>query len=364
LNALDGRLAALLRGETWPHGVEAHALLQCAARHGVIPLLHDIVGTARPPQAPAPVLDALRERAMQAAAAELLWRRELERLLEALSGAGLAPIVLKGTALAYAHYREPHLRPRIDLDLLVPLAGRADAGRALAKAGYAGSLASGGRFVRTQAEFQRAAGAPGLVVDLHWRISTSPMFNRALGYETLSARAAAVPSPRMLVPCTVDLLLHACAHRAARLPAHGAGLDRGDRLVWLHDIRVLARAMDAAQWSEFLELAFTHQLCGISLSALTAADEAVGAAIPGEVRAGLRRGAARREPSAVLLTGNRWSVLAGDLRSLDGARQRLEYLAERLLPPPAYVREKYEALSRWPLPALYARHLAEGLRRR
>lgn len=327
-------------------------------------MLHEILGTARLPGAPAQVLDALRERALRAAAEELLRRRELERLLGVFSAEGLEPIVLKGTALAYGHYREPHLRPRIDLDLLVPLAAQADACRALETAGYAGNRASGGSFVRTQAEFQRAGGAPGLIVDLHWRISTSPMFNRALGYEILRARAAAVPSPRMQVPCTVDLLLHACAHRAARLPAHGAGLDRGDRLIWLYDIRVLARAMGAAQWTEFLELASAHRLCGISLSALTAAKEAVSAVIPEEIGAGLRRGAARREPSAALLGGNRWSVLMGDLRSLDGARQRLEYVTERMLPPPAYVREKYEGMSRWPLPALYARHLAEGLRRR
>jgi hypothetical protein len=365
VNALDAQLAALLRGDApWPPGADAQALLQRAGRHGVIPLLHDLLGSAPQTGAPQEVLAALRKHALRAAAEELLRRRELERLLGVLSAEGVAPLVLKGTALAYAHYREPHLRPRIDLDLLVPLAAQADACRALERAGYAGSRASGGRFVRTQAEFQRTAGAPGLIVDLHWRISTSPMFNRALSYESLGARATTVTAPRMRVPCAVDLLLHACAHRAARLPAHGAGLDRGDRLIWLQDLRVLAGAMDAAHWAEFLALATEHRLCGITLSALTAAREAVAAVVPGEVDAGLRRGAARREPSAALLHGNRWSVLLGDLRSLDGVRQRLGYVAERILPPPAYVREKYEGMARWPLPALYARHLAEGLRRR
>jgi hypothetical protein len=356
MNPLDTALAALLRGDgQWPASADPQQLLRRAQWHGVSALLHEALPPAQ--------RDALRDEAMRAAAGELLWRRELERLLRALSAEGIVPVVLKGTALAYTLYPAPHLRPRIDLDLLVPPAAREQAARALEQAGYAGSLSSAGRFVRTQAEFQRTR-APGLVVDLHWRISTTPLFSRALNYESLRARAVACPSPQMLVPCPVDALLHACAHRAARIPACGTGADPGDRLIWLHDIRVLAAALDGARWSEFAALAREHGLCGISLSGLEAARQALAARVPGAVLAGLREGAARQEPSAALLSGDRWRILAGELRSLPDLGQRVGYLLERTLPPAAYVREKYEGMARWPLPALYARHLAEGLRRR
>jgi hypothetical protein len=360
MNALDASLAALLRGDGhWPDNADPQAFLRRAQWHGVGALLHEAGGRNSPPA----LRDALRDDAMRAAAAELLWRRELERLLRVLSAGGVVPVVLKGTALAYTLYPAPHLRPRIDLDLLVPLAAREHAARALEQAGYAGSLASAGRFVRTQAEFQRAR-EPGLIVDLHWRISTTPMFTRSLGYELLRARAVACPSPQMLVPCPVDALLHACAHRAARIPVYGTDADPGDRLIWLMDIRVLAEALDGARWSEFAGLARKHGLCGICLSGLEAARAALGAPVPEAILGSLREGAARPEPSAALLGGDRWKILAGELRSLPDLGQRVRYLIERTLPPSAYVREKYQSMARWPLPALYARHLTEGLRRR
>jgi hypothetical protein len=159
-------------------------------------------------------------------------------------------------------------------------------------------------------------------------------------------------------------LLHACAHRAARIPVYGTDADPGDRLIWLMDIRVLAEALDGARWSEFAGLARKHGLCGICLSGLEAARAALGAPVPEAILGSLREGAARPEPSAALLGGDRWKILAGELRSLPDLGQRVRYLIERTLPPSAYVREKYQSMARWPLPALYARHLTEGLRRR
>ena len=62
---------------------------------------------------------------MRAAAVDDVARtRELVRVAGALEGAGCRPIVFKGAALAHTHYRQPWLRPRLDVDVLVAERGR------------------------------------------------------------------------------------------------------------------------------------------------------------------------------------------------------------------------------------------------
>ena len=47
--------------------------------------------------------------------------QELRRVVSGIVAAdGAAPIVFKGAALAYSHYPDPWLRPRLDADILVP----------------------------------------------------------------------------------------------------------------------------------------------------------------------------------------------------------------------------------------------------
>jgi len=143
-------LCALLRGESpdWPSFVDntsIEAFLSGARYHGVTPLLDarfgampasglpqvkggstpaGDAGTTSPPEA---IRRACHEDALVQSMHELQQRTELVRVLAALTAAGMAPLILKGTALAYSHYASSMLRPRADCDLLVAPAFR-DAG--------------------------------------------------------------------------------------------------------------------------------------------------------------------------------------------------------------------------------------------
>ncbi|HWW59862.1 MAG TPA: nucleotidyltransferase family protein, partial [Thermoanaerobaculia bacterium] len=59
---------------------------------------------------------ALRSDALAAAVAEPLRLADLQEVVRALP---FAPLILKGTALAYQVYAAPELRPRTDTDLLI-----------------------------------------------------------------------------------------------------------------------------------------------------------------------------------------------------------------------------------------------------
>src|SRR5688572_32730630 len=118
------RVAAVLRGD--PNAVERLTcqpwteFFEAADRHGVVFLVDRIL---RDPKWRDAILAELREalssRVRCEQSVELVRRAELRRVLEAFHCAGISSILFKGAALAYTHYQFPHLRPRLDTDLLV-----------------------------------------------------------------------------------------------------------------------------------------------------------------------------------------------------------------------------------------------------
>ncbi|MGH8265605.1 MAG: nucleotidyltransferase family protein, partial [Steroidobacteraceae bacterium] len=59
-------------------------------------------------------------RRLTVAAALHGWSEEITRdLLDSLGTSGIRVLLLKGTGLAYTVYPEPHLRPRLDVDVLI-----------------------------------------------------------------------------------------------------------------------------------------------------------------------------------------------------------------------------------------------------
>ena len=121
---IESFLCALLRGESpsWPATEDPgfHARLRdCIAYHGVGPLLTRELLNTGPHEHH--VLDSLcRARELKDdVAVELARKYELVRVLESLAQSGIAPLLLKGAALAYSLYPSPALRPRADTDLLI-----------------------------------------------------------------------------------------------------------------------------------------------------------------------------------------------------------------------------------------------------
>lgn len=108
-------LAAAVPEEAWP------ALLETIRRHGLTPLLSDLLDPAAD-ACPVNVLRALRTHRDLA----MLWHRiqmtDLSAILMVLCQAGIPHILLKGTALGLMVYRKPWQRLVGDTDLLVPAA--------------------------------------------------------------------------------------------------------------------------------------------------------------------------------------------------------------------------------------------------
>src|ERR1700722_3334381 len=110
----EAALCARLRGED----VLLSPAMVAAARWHRIHLV--LAATARAEElldpAGAPLLAELRK----AEVVEILRERALRRVLDQLGAEGVDVLLLKGAGLAYTLYASPHLRPRADVDVMLP----------------------------------------------------------------------------------------------------------------------------------------------------------------------------------------------------------------------------------------------------
>jgi hypothetical protein len=352
--------AAILRQlKTDVRGSDATALCDLAQAQGVLPLLaeHLPVESGVTPD----LLERLRRRARQSAAADVIREVELRRLVVALAAAGIPPLLMKGAHLAYACYRRPDLRPRVDTDLLIEPAQRERADAVLTTLGYVRVPQVTSDLIMYQAPYAlRRAGALVHLVDLHWRVSNAQRFGSVLAWDELRREAEPLPAldAEALGLGHVHALLLACVHRVA----HHRDTPR---LIWSYDIHLLALELDTAAWTRFVMLAEARDVAAACARGLEVAAEALGTRVPADVRARLASAsAAEGGLPAYAAPGRRhitrvWS----DMRALGSWSGAARLARQHLLPPARYMREVYAPASTAPLPALYVQRAWRGARR-
>jgi len=220
----------------------------------------------------------------------MLLEAEARRVLGLMRDANTPGLLLKGSALAHWAYSLPHLRACGDLYLL--LASREAAEQLSARmtaAGYERAETSG-ELVSYELLCTRAVTKDWRVeVDIHWRLTNSPLFSDAFTFDELMADA--IPLPR-LAPNSrglgpVHALLHACMHRALNL---SIGVD--DKLKWLYDLIVLTDIFTPADWQKMVRISIDKRLAGVVLSGLGMAATTFQRELPSDILATLRLAAA------------------------------------------------------------------------
>ena len=264
-------------------------------------------------------------------------------------------LLLKGAALAYTHYPEPHLRPFADIDLLIRRNDLERAAAALTGIGYARDVEADAELWTGQRHYLKTSAAGPVMVDLHWRVANPLAFADALAFDDVWPRSAAVPAigthARTLAPA--DSLLLACLHRVAHHQ------DRVD-LLWLWDIHLLASRMSADEFALFASSAIGAKLGAVCARGLTLAHECFATVVPEDLLTALQ--AARHEPSAAFVGAalSPFDVARADMAALSNWRERAGLVREHLFPPAAYMRGQYP---RWPaalLPIAYVFRMVRG----
>lgn len=372
--ACHALIAGTLRGDRPRYPADAppelaSELLQLARLHGAEALLSDAL-SRHPPSAGWP--DEVTARLKSVARAQALWdlavELELEALLPVLARRGIDVLLFKGAPLAYSLYPQPHLRTRCDTDILVPFAQRRSAHEVLLKAGYeARNLSPGGFFASsTQGYGKRLRMGAQHEIDLHWRLSNSPMYAETFSFAELARSAVAVPvlGDAARMPSLVHAMLIACMHRTSHLRASveigGVAYTEANRLVWLYDIHLLAGAFTPEDWTRLADLADAKRLRAIVRDGLAVCRRTFDTAVPEQTL--LRLDApGPRELSARYLNAGAVARAGAEIRALHGWRARSQFISERLFPPADYMLRAYGRQSRAVLPWLYLRRILEHL---
>lgn len=357
----DRAYSALLKGEAadWRFlaqpGALDHALLR-ARYHGAAALLLQRSAEI-PPALRTPLQAEVRRFAMW----ELADAEWVRRALEGLHRAGVPALVFKGAALAYSLYADPAERMRADTDLLTAPEARAAAEAALIAMGWRRLPGARGELTSGQASY--AISAAGHTIDLHWRLSDSPLLSRTFEFRELFAHSQPLPklSPLARGPGLVHALAIACVHLRyhAVVPYFVDGLAHGGdrRLIWHCDIRALASQFAERDWAEFAALAGERGVAAPCAEAFAAAREHVGAAVPSNALRKLQEAPRDTAPTRFLRStrlGRVWTEAA----ALAGWRERAQFFEEKLFPDAELMQDRYGAGGPKALPWLYVRRFA------
>ena len=359
-------LCRILRDEpaAWP-GLDAsaaHRLYDTAREQGVHLLVADrLWERGELEDCPRALRDRLAASLRSQLAVEEIARQELQTVLAAFGDAGIHPVLFKGAALAFTHYPDPVLRPRVDTDLLVDPSERLAAFETLERLHYQRPPFQTGDLVMYQVPYGRTDGHGARhVVDLHWKVSNPQVFARAVTREELVHSSVRVPQlgDTARAPSAVHSLVLGCVHRVAH---HG----HEERLIWILDIHLLAERLSEGEREEFVEFAVAKHLTTVCAQGLEVAERRFHGRAANRLLAQLvARLSENREPSEPYARGRmrKVDVLLSDLDALEGWRPRFKLLREHLFPPGAYMRQAYGASSAAWLPFLYAWRFARGAR--
>ncbi|HEY7835750.1 MAG TPA: sugar transferase [Ktedonobacterales bacterium] len=263
---------------------------EVALVHGLAPLVYTHCADAGLlPAVPEAVREALVGAYRETWIHSRQMRGEQEAIVAALAARQIEVMVIKGVALAARYYGELALRPVQDIDLLVRREEAEACGAALEALGYRPVLGMGDPLSFNALMFRALVyrKAPGLIVEVHWELSSLPVYLPRFSVEEVWRRAERISCGA----CMVRYL--APGDELRYLSFHYAAQHEGTRLIWLVDIAELVRALPAEwPWPGFVRETIALGLATPVVAALGRAQRMLGLALPPGVLAELQRAAA------------------------------------------------------------------------
>jgi hypothetical protein len=220
----------------WPR------LLDLARRHGVEPLLHQLLQRLPAGAAPSELVEPLRRRYREISVQNLFLAGELLRIVERFRGEGISLIPCKGPLLAIAAYGDLSLRRFLDLDLLAPPEDFGRARRLLGELGYRRSLAAPHEdaFLQSFGQLPLVRDDGRSLVELHANLGMRGFPYRASFAELWDRRETVPLAGREIGTLRAeDLLLYLCVHGAKH---------QWERLSWICDIAAVLRSRPDLDW--------------------------------------------------------------------------------------------------------------------
>jgi len=339
--------------------------------HGIGPLLHHTLGRSPNARALRPDLRSyLAEQSRRSSARVALLLGELAELLSACHAAGLTVMPLKGALLATQFYPAPGLRPMGDLDVLARPADEPRLLAVLEQLGYQLVARSWKHLMLARPDGRGPVVAwdgehPNnpRSLDLHFRLGEQFW---GLRYD-LSDVAWQESAPGTLLGIETQLMRPAALFHHLAVHASSDAIARRIRLLHLHDLALVAQALDAADWERILGWAHAQREQRLIYPALAFVGryyQAVPEAVLHELRAGMSPALLRFLDSNHIdrfsYCNTAPSALSERLIWFQPGREQLVALRHMLLPDVDEITTWYPSLARPALlPLAYARYGVE-----
>ena len=258
----------LVSGQTLAGDLHDAQLMEAALREGVDLLLL--------PETVADETNGIRQLRKERSIWHLRLTHAMQQVLTAVARTGCPIIALRGRALAEALYADPVNRPQSDIDLLMRPNQTLAVKQALWDLGFRPSPAYPNVFLRGDLMLDTHIEPLGIERIRSWEyltpLRTEDFFRHSIQGE-LCGRPALQLTPRVLLPY---LCFHAMKHSF-------------ERLIWLVDIALLARKIDAGGgWDEVLEGIREYRLERPCYYALAYAAQHLAAPVPAALLADIR----------------------------------------------------------------------------
>ena len=278
---------------------------------------------------PPEIIKAFNTAARDEAVVSIVFEGESRRVLDLLAEARIPGLLLKGSALAYWAYSQPHLRACSDVDLLLPSREAAEQlSDRLTASGFERAETSG-ELVAYELLCRRSVSDDWQIeIDIHWRLANSPLFANAFTFDELMADSVALPTlaPNARGLGQVHALIHACVHRALNL-----SIGVGDRLKWQYDLELVRANFTSADWRRLVDISIKKGVAGVVFSALKNAALTFGNQLPYEWTTALAKAESMEILDARRLSDWRYMQLM-TFKSLPTAFLKLRWLWQRLFP--------------------------------
>jgi hypothetical protein len=338
--------------------VPAEALIDAALQEeSLLPVGWTLRAAGAIQEWPAAFANAFHAAERQAVAVECARHSDLVDVLAALTAEGVRAVPFKGAALAHTHYPAPHLRPRLDTDLLISADDAPAVHRVFAGRGYIRDPEVAGRLVTYQFHYyKRESFGLTHAYDVHRKISNLQSLADRLTFDELWGGRVAIPAlgRSAAVPNAVHALVLALVHRAGHHPG-------SRRLLWLYDLHLIASRLTDDERRAFLALAEARGLGAVAREGLSAAyDRFETPALSSLVHELSETCTPRDRAVPMSAAWTLFNVLRSDLRALPRWRDRARLLGEHLFPSPSYIRGRYGVGSNALVPPLYVWRIITG----
>jgi Uncharacterised nucleotidyltransferase len=278
---------------------------------------------------------------------------DLSQLLESFEQAGIETMVLKGSAFISKYYRDPGLRPMVDLDILVRTQHAFRSIDLLKTMGFEPHVEKDVHFSERLVPLIHgyAFCKPSTSrVDLHWHVlpeclretDDEDFWNDSIpvSIETVSSRS--------LNPA--DQILHVCVHGSKWAPS----------IHWVADTMMILKSENEIDWNRLIEQTNQRRLMLPVRHALTYLREQFRAPVPAEVLEALVPFSKRELAEFHYKTENHFQKTLGNLPLLWYSYLRITNKSANLFGFTNFLKQFWGLKSRWLIPL----HMIQRLRQK